>query len=54
MEYEISDDPQGGRHDDDDSDLIDHHPALKNQSSAQPDDYPNAHDRALHIPEQED
>ena len=54
MEYEISDDPQGGRHHDEDSDVIENHPALENQSSVQPDDYPDTEDRALHIPEQDD
>ena len=44
MEYEISDDPQ--RHHDDvdyasrDGGIVEDHIALKNQSSVEPDDYP--------------
>ena len=53
MEYEIDDDPQGGEYSDQDSHLIDDHPALRTQSSVKPSDYPDRKDRALHIPDQE-
>ena len=43
MEYEIDDDPQGlpEHHDGDrDGGIVEDHRALRNQSSAQPGDYP--------------
>lgn len=46
MEYEISDDPQGGEPDtpdyEDDSDVTEDHRALRNQSSIRPEGYPAA------------
>ena len=43
MEYEIHDDPQGHRDDDEaarDGGLVEDHIALKNQSSVKPGEYP--------------
>jgi hypothetical protein len=39
MEYEIDDDPQGGR-DSEDSETVRDHRALQNQSSVKPSQYP--------------
>ena len=52
MEFELVED-NASRDDEDDSRIIRDHAALKNQSSVNPEDYPDAKDRALHIPEEE-
>lgn len=52
MEFEMVERPRD-KDDDRDSDIIKNHRALQNQSSVDPEDYPNRKDRALHIPEEE-
>ena len=52
MEFEMVDERRD-ENDEDDSHIVRDHRALKNQSSVNPEDYPNAKDRALHIPEEE-
>ena len=66
MEYELEDEPGHDEREDspkdrphasdvdeDDSDVIRDHAALKHQSSVHPEDYP-PEDRAVNIPEQEE
>lgn len=53
MEFEMSDKPDHLAADEDDSETIKDHIALRNQSSVSPEDYPDLKDRALHIPNEE-
>lgn len=54
MEFELVERLRGeDKEDDSDGGITQDHRALRNQSSVDPEDYPDREDRALQIPEEE-